>query len=290
MIVVDNASHDDSLQLLARFPQVRVIANPDNRGFAVANNQAFAVSRGELIMPINPDTEIVPGCLEQLVAFLRAHPRAGLASPVVAGPDGRFAVPLHGFTPVDPPMLLQVALRRLRPRAPLPERPMKVDWLWSTGFVCRRAALRGDTLFDEDMFLFCEEYGLDRAIRDAGFELWVVPDARLVHHTSVTWNRDPERLSVARRLGMAALWNAKRKEFGVVVANLNQLVHLVEAGSIWTVVALAGRLGRPRPLLAADYRAQASASWRLLRDGDAYVRAINDRARRFFNAVGRERC
>src|SRR4051812_40366145 len=65
VIVVDNASADDSLRMVSeRFPQVRVVANTYNYGFAVANNHGYRVSRGEFVMPVNPDTEIAPGALD----------------------------------------------------------------------------------------------------------------------------------------------------------------------------------------------------------------------------------
>lgn len=284
VIVVDNASRDGSVEMLARrFPQVRAIANTYNHGFAVANNQAYRVSSGEFVMPVNPDTEITPGSLDLMVDFLRQRSDVGLVSPVVADSNGVAAVPMATFFPLDPPQLFRVARRRAGPTPRLPTEPFEVRWIWSTGFVCRRAALDGARIFDEDMFLFGEEYSVARAVRDRGYRMYVLPSAHLVHHASVTWNRDEKRLFVARQLGMAALWTIRRKEYGAILANVNQWLRLTESAALWAALGVSEHLGWPRPRMRVDYRAQAIASWHLLRTGEAFVREINDYARRYFN-------
>src|SRR5688572_13017901 len=70
VIVVDNASHDDSAQMVrAEFPEAILIANATNEGFARGNNQAYAAARGEWIWLLNPDTEVCPGAAEALIGF-----------------------------------------------------------------------------------------------------------------------------------------------------------------------------------------------------------------------------
>src|SRR5689334_12325359 len=94
IVVVDNASGDESVAMVReRFPQVKLIANPYNYGFSVANNQAFRATTGRYVMPVNPDTEALPGCLEELIAFLDSHPQAGLACPVNVTSEGTLRLP-----------------------------------------------------------------------------------------------------------------------------------------------------------------------------------------------------
>ena len=88
---------------------------------------------------------------------------------------------------------------------------------------------------------------------------------------------------MARQLGMAALWTIRRKEYGTRLANVNQWLKLAEAAALWAALGLSERLGWPRPRMRVDYQAQAVASWHLLRTGQAFVREINDYARRYFN-------
>src|SRR5687768_10020555 len=78
IIVVDNASHDDSAALVRdEFPEVRLITNASNKGYAAGNNQAFAAAGGELIWLLNPDTEVQPAALPRLVDFLCEDARRG---------------------------------------------------------------------------------------------------------------------------------------------------------------------------------------------------------------------
>jgi GT2 family glycosyltransferase len=223
--------------------------------------------------------------LRELVSFLDGHPEAGLACPIMLDDDGVGSPPASRFPAYDL-TIGRVLRRRLRLERDLgagADRPFAVDWVWTTGYVCRRAAFSGQ-LFSEQMFLFGEEYALCRGLRDAGFRLFVVPSAQLLHHGAVTWSRSPDRISMARRLGMAALWTIRRSEFGGSTAALSQAVHGAEAAVIWGALRAKRWLtGQGRPLLEADYAAQAGASLALLIQGERYVSEINARARRFFN-------
>ncbi|MFY8032899.1 MAG: glycosyltransferase family 2 protein, partial [Flexibacteraceae bacterium] len=74
VFVVDNNSPDNSAAMVAEeFPQVKLIANPDNKGFAAANNQALEVCTGKYILLLNPDTEIVDGAIDKLAAYYKVH-------------------------------------------------------------------------------------------------------------------------------------------------------------------------------------------------------------------------
>lgn len=287
VIVVDNASNDGCAELLSReFPDVTFVQNEFNYGFAVANNQAFRRSEGRYVMPLNPDTEVAPNALKTLVAFLDATPRAAIACPILVEDEGKFTLPMTRFYEWDVALLrvLRTRMERLIGPTPLPDRPFLVDWTWTTGYVCRRAAIPRDQLFSEDMFLFGEEYDLCRGLRDRGFQIYMLPAAHLRHHTSVTWSRTPEHIAVARRLGMAVLWEIRRREFGRVSATLSQALLGSEAAVVWALLrGKALMTGRRRPVIDADYAAQVDASLHVCLEGGRYVRRINDAARRYFN-------
>src|SRR3989338_6165584 len=72
--VVDNGSYDGSQAMVRdEFPDVPLIANPDNRGFAAANNQAFPLCQGEYVLLLNSDTVVLDGALDKMVAHMHAH-------------------------------------------------------------------------------------------------------------------------------------------------------------------------------------------------------------------------
>ena len=79
---MDNASTDGTVAWLrATWPAVTVIASPTNLGFGRANNRGLARARGAWLLLLNPDTVVEPGAIETLIAFLAAHPTAGMAAP-----------------------------------------------------------------------------------------------------------------------------------------------------------------------------------------------------------------
>ncbi|NBU73138.1 MAG: glycosyltransferase, partial [Bacteroidetes bacterium] len=89
--VVDNKSGDDSLDRIRHyFPEVRLIANPENVGFSRANNQAMRESRAEYILLLNPDTLLPEDSLHRSLAFMDQHPRAGGLGIRMLDGSGRF--------------------------------------------------------------------------------------------------------------------------------------------------------------------------------------------------------
>jgi GT2 family glycosyltransferase len=98
VLVVDNASADASTQMVRKqFPQINLLENEVNVGFARANNQAIRQSRGRYILLLNPDTEMKPYMLERLVNFMKTHTQAGAAGPCLLNPDGslqRWSLPV----------------------------------------------------------------------------------------------------------------------------------------------------------------------------------------------------
>jgi GT2 family glycosyltransferase len=88
VVVIDNASIDGSEAAVGEhFPQVQFIANTENAGFPKANNQGFAVAKGETILMLNPDTELLDNAIQQLYSYLKSNPIAAVA-PQLLNTDG----------------------------------------------------------------------------------------------------------------------------------------------------------------------------------------------------------
>jgi GT2 family glycosyltransferase len=89
VLVVDDSSADGSPEMVReRFPQVRLIVNPQNRGYAISNNLAMAQSRGRFVYLLNSDTEMHPGALDHMAGFLEEHPEAGAVGSALYNSDG----------------------------------------------------------------------------------------------------------------------------------------------------------------------------------------------------------
>lgn len=193
VIVVDNASPDGSAAMVcAEFPQVVLIANTENVGYAKGNNQAFQRARGEFILLLNPDTEVLEGTLDKAVAFMRAHPEAGAIGAKQLFPDGRVQPSVRGFpTPMN--LLFEVTgLARLFPRARLlngyrmrwfPYNTLaEVDQPMATFLLTRRAVVEQVGLMDEAFPLFFNDVDWCYRIKQAGWRIYFVPEVQIIHH------------------------------------------------------------------------------------------------------------
>lgn len=188
---MDNASADGSAALVReRFPHVRVIANTENRGFAAACNQGLRSAAGAALCLLNPDTELFPGALAALAAFLDSHPEVGVVGPTLLHSDGAyqhaaFRFPTLAMALLDFfPLHHQLLNSRLNGRFSfaLYERPFAMDHPLGACMLVRREACADVGLLDEQFFMYCEEIDWCRRIKQAGWQIMHVPGARVVHH------------------------------------------------------------------------------------------------------------
>jgi len=194
-IVVDNGSQDGSAELVARrFPQVHLVANPSNRGYAAATNQALAVSRGEWLLLLNSDTEVLPGSLDRLVACLASRPQAGGASAHLLNPDGSLQRSVRSF-PYPLPMAAEaIGLARLFPRWRAVSRyrlrywshdtEIEIEQPTSSALLLRRQALDQVGGLDEGYPAggFYSDVDLCFRLHRAGWRLVYCPQAPVIHH------------------------------------------------------------------------------------------------------------
>ena len=118
LVVVDNDSIDGSAAAVrARFPDVELIANTVNWGYAAANNQAFARATAPYLLLLNPDTAVEPEAIEQMATFLDAWPDAAAVTANLVASDGASCAYLYDFPTVPTLLLKETALSRLLPGA-----------------------------------------------------------------------------------------------------------------------------------------------------------------------------
>jgi GT2 family glycosyltransferase len=190
IVVVDNASTDDSVAALrARWPQVMLIEQRVNTGFAAGNNVGIRATQGRLVLLLNNDTLVPPGAIDKLVARLEAHPGDTVAGPRLIDGDG---LPELSFGPMISPFaeLRQkvttflyerrvAAVVRFVARATSWER--YVDWVSGACLLVRRAAAEEVGLLDERYFLYTEDVDFCAAIRAKGGRILFTPVAHVVH-------------------------------------------------------------------------------------------------------------
>ena len=188
-IVVDNASTDGSVDLLrSEFPATRLLANLHNVGFARANNQGIQAGQGTFLLLLNPDTELYPGALHHLVHFLEQEPRAGAAGACLLNPDGTLQASAFPMPGLARELWRLLWLDAVQPRSAYPLQawaslsPRPVDVVQGASLMLRRAALDEVGLLDEDYFMYTEEVDVCYRLARAGWKVYWVPQARVLHH------------------------------------------------------------------------------------------------------------
>lgn len=192
IVVVDNASEDGSAAMIEEhFPEVALIENLDNRGFAAANNQALAACRGDIICLVNPDALLRPDALSQAIDHLLQNPETGICGGLLVDENGerhpsarRFPTSLGKFL-----MLSGISARFPKSRILAGQdydwfdhlSPIQVDWV-PGAFTCIRRSLIEDLgFFDERYFLYYEETDLCLRAKRHGWHIDLVPAAVIEH-------------------------------------------------------------------------------------------------------------
>lgn len=271
VIVVDNASHDDSVAMVrAEFPAVRLRANPTNRGFSGGNNDGIRLARGRTLLLLNPDTEMQPGSLAALLATVDAAPAVGMAGPRLLNPDGsvqpsrrRFptlATALLESTPLQPYFPNHPILRRYYLADQPDDREQDVDWITGACMLVRRDVIRQVGGFDEGYFMYSEELDLCRRIKEAGWRIVYQPAAVVVHHESQSADQDVPARHL--RFNRSKIRYVLRRHGRTAAAGLRLWLLALYA---WQggLEAAKWLLGHKRPLRAARLRMIRA----ILRDG-----------------------
>jgi N-acetylglucosaminyl-diphospho-decaprenol L-rhamnosyltransferase len=204
--VVDNASQDQSVAMVqAEFPLVRVIQNPKNTGFAAANNLAIreALSEDfEYILLLNPDTETPAAALDQLIAYLEAHPDVGACGPRLLLPDGSLDVACRRSFPTPEVSLYRMlGLAALFPKNPRfarynmtylsAEVETEVDSVVGACMLVRAGVVREVGLLDETYFMYGEDLDWAYRIKQYGWRIMYVADVIVHHHKRASSSQRP---------------------------------------------------------------------------------------------------
>jgi hypothetical protein len=193
IVVSDNGSEDGSREFVrSRYAgHVEVIENGENLGFAAACNRAFAKTDSPYIFLLNPDAELRDGALAEIVAFLEAHPRCGIAGSRIYNTDGTVQESCGEFDTWTGAFLRSSAWGDLPPlkryangaalRAWNYAGERRVDIAIGAALALRRSMLDEIGTFDERFFLYHEEVDLAKRAAAAGWETWYVPASEAIH-------------------------------------------------------------------------------------------------------------
>jgi len=231
VFVVDNGSADGSADMVqGEFPDVRLIRNGDNRGFAAANNLAIRKARGRFVLLLNPDTAVSPGAVGTLAAHLGDHPDVGICGPRIVYPDGSFQSCGYRFPSVWSEIRQSKNVNRLIKAVVGPERfvadwpeTRDVDWVDGACLMIRRTVIGEIGPLDEQYFLYAEELDWCFNARKAGWRVAAVPAAEIVHHLGQSSSQVSDR---SLEHFMDTRLRFYRKNRGLAVALFVSLVYV----------------------------------------------------------------
>jgi len=192
IIVVDNASWDDSVAMVKReFPDVKLIENRLNEGFGKAHNRAALIAQGRYLMLLNSDARAHPGALKDLVDYADAHPDVGIIAPKVLNPDGSLQYSCRRFPVYEAGLFRNTILGRLFPQNRFVRdylmtdfdhaHTADVDWVSGCAMMIRRETWHQLGGFDERFFMYCEDVDLCWRAHEAGWRVVYHPEAVVTH-------------------------------------------------------------------------------------------------------------
>lgn len=206
VILVDNNSSDNSVAFVKdKFPQVKTIQNTENLGFCRGNNKGLKVYQGRYALLLNTDTIVKEAAFDRCLEFMDQNPKAGACGPKLLNPDG---TPQH-----------QGGL--FSRRFWLSKKPVKVDYVIGACLMVRREVIDKVGGLDENFFFSNDDLDWCRRIRKAGWEIYFLPQAEVVHYGGYTIKLFNQKLFVEGFRG--GLYFAK-KHYGNIFYQIYRLL------------------------------------------------------------------
>lgn len=194
ILVVDNNSTDGTLEMLStEFADVRVIRNPANLGFTAPMNQALRQAIGHYLLLLNPDTRIHPEAFNRLISFMETHPQVGICGPKVLNTDGSLQEPCRrGESRPWAVLSYFLGLNRLFPHSKLfggylmnfmdEDQTHAVAGVSGSCMLVRREVIAQIGYLDERFFAYQEDADYCFRARQAGWQVYYVPEAHVTHY------------------------------------------------------------------------------------------------------------
>lgn len=192
VIVIDNASSDSSVDMVkSEYPQVGIIANSENRGFAAANNQGMAIAKGRYVLLLNSDTVVLDNAVARTVSFADNKPDVAVVGCRVLNQDGTLQSTCFMFPSILNMLLSATYLYKLYPRSRFFGRERmtwwdrndtrEVDVVTGCYMLVRKKAIDQVGVMDERFFMYGEETDWCYRFKQAGWKVIFSPTGEIIH-------------------------------------------------------------------------------------------------------------
>jgi GT2 family glycosyltransferase len=271
-IVVDNASRDDSVQVMReRYPHIPLICNSTNVGFGRANNQGLPLVRGRYVLLLNTDAFVAVESLHKTVAHMDAHRKVGVLGVRLVGRDGVLQPSCRYFPTPWSVFVERTGLQRYLPAVKMVDdmdwdhaSVRACDWVPGCYYLVRREVVDQVGLFDPRFFLYYEEVDHCRSAKAAGWEVIYYPHTSVVHLGGESAKSDSELTAAGRQISALQVESELlyfRKHHGLFGVGLSVVLTTLSDA----VLALKWLLKRRSVHGLASFARHSALVWRLFR-------------------------
>jgi len=204
IMVVDNNSKDGIEEMMKEFySNIKFIQTEENKGMGAGNNAGIKNAQGEYILILNPDVVVLENSIERLLNFIKDRPRVGCVAPQLLNPNKTHQQSRYRFPEFSLPAFIRTDLKIFGGKrldkyfmndVPI-ESCHKIDWARGSALLFRKSVLNKVNGFDKRFFMYMEDVDLCRRIWKAGYEIWYVSEAKMIHYYfresgGSTWLKD----------------------------------------------------------------------------------------------------
>lgn len=198
IIVIDNASSDDTVEMMRQnFPQVKLIINQKNKGFAVANNQGIKEAKGDYILLLNPDTELIEPVFKKVFDKMESDNQIGVLGCKLMNSDKTIQSSVRRFPTIGSQLAILFKMHKIFP-AVLNRylaknfdytKEAEVDQVMGAFFCIRKKLLNKIGLLDEGYFIWFEEVDFCRRTKKADYKVVYWPNTSVIHYGGQSFNQ-----------------------------------------------------------------------------------------------------
>lgn len=187
IFVVDNNSQDGSIEAIEKeFPQINIIKNTANTGFGAANNIAIKRAKGKYILCLNTDTLLINNAIKIMYDFMEKEDSKNIAvcGGTLYNENSNYIMSYANFPNLLNSLSFSWILKRLFPMIRNKKEPTnikEVDFITGADIFFRKSILDKVGLFDETFFMYAEEVDLCKRIKNEGYSIKIIPQAKIIH-------------------------------------------------------------------------------------------------------------
>ncbi|MBI4723070.1 MAG: glycosyltransferase family 2 protein [Candidatus Stahlbacteria bacterium] len=202
IIVIDNNSPDRSVEMIkSKYPQVYLIENKENVGFAKASNQGIKVGKGDYFLLLNPDTIVHEESIDKMLNFILKRPDIGILGPKVLNPDQTIQLVCSGRVPTLSKVFLWQTFFKIdknldgsNPWYFTPFTTTEIDWVSGVCMMIRKEVFKQIGLMDENIFAYFEDVDFCYRARLKGWKVYYFNEAKITHLLAKSWTFFPSKI------------------------------------------------------------------------------------------------